>query len=114
MVWWSSPLLLPRAGPGRCAGSGLALLLIDSGPGDSAATVAQVEQRQQEIINSVKNLIEKSEKPIQVNVNPEIKVDTPEIKLDLHFPEEKKSVKKNIKLIRDDKGNVTSAESTEN
>jgi len=78
------------------------------------AATAQVEQRQQEIMNSVKGLIEKSEKPIQVNVNPEIKVDTPEIKLDLHFPEEKKSVKKNIKLIRDDKGNVISAESTEN
>lgn len=78
------------------------------------ATMDQVEQRQQEIMNSVKGLIEKSEKPIQVNVNPEIKVDTPEIKLDLHFPEEKKSVKKNIKLIRDDKGNVISAESTEN
>lgn len=78
------------------------------------AATAQVEQRQKEIINSVKNLIENSEKPIQVNVNPEIKVDTPEIKLDLHFPEEKKSVKKNIKLIRDDKGNVISAESTEN
>ena len=78
------------------------------------AATSQVEQRQKEIINSVKNLIEKSEKPIQVNVNPEIKVDTPEIKLDLHFPEEKKSVKKNIKLIRDEKGNVTSAESTEN
>jgi HK97 family phage portal protein len=74
---------------------------------------AQVEQRQQEIINSVKNLIEKSEKPIQVNVNPEIKVNTPEVKVDLQFPEEKKSVKKNIKLIRDDKGNVISAESTE-
>ena len=78
------------------------------------AATAQVEQRQQEIMNSVKGLIEKNEKPIQVNVNPEIKVDTPEIKLDLHFPEEKKSVKKNIKLIRDDKGNVISAESTEN
>ena len=74
---------------------------------------AQVEARQQEIITSVKNLIEKTEKPVNVTVNPEIKVDTPEMKLDLHFPAEKQAVKKNIKLIRDEKGNVISAQSIE-
>ena len=74
---------------------------------------AQVEARQQEIINSVKNLIEKTEKPVNVTVNPEINVETPEMKLDMHFPAEKQAVKKNIKLIRDEKGNITSAQSIE-
>lgn len=78
---------------------------------DSAT--AQIEQRQQEIINSVKNLLEKSEKPINVTVTPEINVETPEIKLDLHFPAEKQAVNKVIKLIRDEKGNLISAQSTE-
>ena len=77
------------------------------------AASQQVEARQQEIIASVKSIAEKTEKPVNVTVNPEIKVDTPEMKLDLHFAAEKQAVKKNIKLIRDEKGNVISAESTE-
>jgi hypothetical protein len=77
------------------------------------AATAQVEARQQEIITSVKNLIEKTEKPVNVTVNPEIKVDTPEMKLNLHFPAEKQAVKKNIKLVRDEKGNLISAQSIE-
>lgn len=77
------------------------------------AAAQQVEARQQEIIASVKSIAEKTEKPVNVTVNPEIKVDTPEMKLDLHFPAEKQAVKKNIKLIRDEKGNVIRAESTE-
>jgi hypothetical protein len=53
------------------------------------------------------------EQSIQFALNPQIQVQTPEIKMDLSLKNDKPSVKKSIKLIRDERGNVVSAESTE-
>jgi HK97 family phage portal protein len=53
------------------------------------------------------------EQSIQFALNPQIQVQTPDIKMDLSLKNDKPSVKKSIKLIRDERGNVVSAESTE-
>ena len=52
-------------------------------------------------------------KPINVAINPTIDVQTPEVKVDLEIQNDKTATKKNIKLIRDERGNVTSAETVE-
>jgi hypothetical protein len=51
--------------------------------------------------------------PNQVNLNPNIKVESTPISLTLKQESDNRSTKKSIRLVRDDKGNVTGAESTE-
>jgi HK97 family phage portal protein len=51
--------------------------------------------------------------PTQVNLNPNIKVESTPISLTLKQESDGKPSKKSIKLVRDDKGNVTGAESIE-
>lgn len=62
---------------------------------------------------AIRTLMEKEERPINVAINPTIDVQTPEVKIDLEIQNDKTTTKKNIKLIRDERGNVTSAESVE-
>lgn len=62
---------------------------------------------------AIKTLMEKEERPINVAINPTIDVQTPEVKVDLEIQNDKTATKKNIKLIRDERGNVTSAETVE-
>ena len=57
--------------------------------------------------------ISQAKEPNQVNLNPNIKVESTPISLTLKQETDGKPSKKSIKLIRDDKGNVTGAESTE-
>jgi HK97 family phage portal protein len=51
--------------------------------------------------------------PNQVNLNPNIKVESTPISLTLKQESDNRSTKKSIRLVRDEKGNVTGAESTE-
>lgn len=51
--------------------------------------------------------------PINVNFDPNIKVESSPVSLTLKSELENKATRKNIKLVRDEKGNVTGAESSE-
>lgn len=55
----------------------------------------------------------KHEQPINVNFDPNIKVESSPISLTLKSELESKATRKNIKLVRDEKGNVTGAETSE-
>lgn len=79
----------------------------------SDALVDKIMKSQDQMQGAIKSFMEKEERPINIAVNPNIEVDTPEVKVDLEIKNDKVVSKKNMKLIRDEKGNVVGAESVE-
>ena len=57
--------------------------------------------------------IKEQKEPLKVDLNPNITVESTPINLTLKQESDGKPSKKKIKLVRDEKGNVTGAESTE-
>jgi hypothetical protein len=57
--------------------------------------------------------INNEKQPLKFDLNPNITVESTPINLTLKQETDGKPSKKTIKLVRDDKGNVTGAESTE-
>ena len=84
--------------------------------GTSAPDTAQILGAMSDMDRNIKHEIaniKQEKEPNQVNLNPNIKVESTPISLTLKQETDGKPSKKSIKLIRDDKGNVTGAESTE-
>lgn len=79
----------------------------------SADIVEKLAQSQEKVEFAVKAMLNREDKPINVSINPSIDVKTPDVKVDLEIQNDKTVSKKSIKLVRDDKGNVVSAETTE-
>lgn len=79
----------------------------------SADIMEKLVENQEKVEIAVKSMLGREEKPINLSINPSIDVKTPDIKMDLEIQNDKTATKKSIKLIRDEKGNVTSAETIE-
>ena len=81
-------------------------------PADNTSTVlgamSDMERNIKESISA-----NKPDQPINVNFDPNIKVESSPVSLTLKSELENKATRKNIKLVRDEKGNVTGAESSE-
>ena len=80
--------------------------------------VAEALQRmsviQNALIQKVDNLsARKPEQPISVSFNPDMKFETPEIKLNMDVRKDQSASSKVIKILRDQKGNLIGAESKE-
>ena len=64
--------------------------------------------------NVIKQITDiKDKEPIQIDLNPNIKVESSPISLTLKSELENKATRKSLKLVRDENGNVTGAEQTE-
>lgn len=82
----------------------------------SAPDTAQILGAMSDMDRNIKHeiaSIQSKKEPNQVNLNPNIKVESTPISLTLKQESDNRSTKKSIRLVRDDKGNVTGAESTE-
>jgi HK97 family phage portal protein len=84
--------------------------------GTSAPDTAQILGAMSDMDRNIKHeiaSIQHNKEPNQVTLNPNIKVESTPISLTLKQETDGKPSKKSIKLVRDDKGNVTGAESIE-
>jgi HK97 family phage portal protein len=79
---------------------------------DTAQILGAMSDMDRNIKHEIASIQSKQE-PNQVNLNPNIKVESTPISLTLKQESDNRSTKKSIRLVRDDKGNVTGAESTE-
>jgi HK97 family phage portal protein len=79
---------------------------------DTAQILGAMSDMDRNIKHEIASIQSKKE-PNQVNLNPNIKVESTPISLTLKQEKDGKPSKKSIKLVRDEKGNVTGAESTE-
>jgi HK97 family phage portal protein len=79
---------------------------------DTAQILGAMSDMDRNIKHEIASIQSKKE-PNQVNLNPNIKVESTPISLTLKQESDNRSTKKSIRLVRDDKGNVTGAESTE-
>jgi HK97 family phage portal protein len=79
---------------------------------DTAQILGAMSDMDRNIKHEIASIQQKKE-PNQVNLNPNIKVESTPISLTLKQESDNRSTKKSIRLVRDDKGNVTGAESTE-
>ena len=79
---------------------------------DTAQILGAMSNMDRNIKHEIASIQQKKE-PNQVNLNPNIKVESTPISLTLKQESDNRSTKKSIRLVRDDKGNVTGAESTE-
>jgi HK97 family phage portal protein len=80
--------------------------------GQAAPTLETIERMsitQNILAQRIADLSGKNEE-VNISVNPEMKFETPEVRVNLDVKPEKKAGTKNIKLVRDEKGNVISAE----
>jgi hypothetical protein len=72
----------------------------------------RMAQNQALIIKELERLQHK-EQPINVSVNPEIRMETPELRMNMDITKADTKSARTIKLVRDDKGNLIGAESSE-
>jgi HK97 family phage portal protein len=83
--------------------------------GQSAAPDQAFERmaQSQALIQKELERLRTNEQPIHVSVNPEIRLETPELRMNMDITKADTKSARTIKLVRDEKGNLIGAESSE-
>jgi HK97 family phage portal protein len=83
--------------------------------GQSAAPEQAFERmaQSQALIQKELERLRTNEQPIHVSVNPEIRLETPELRMNMDITKADTKSARTIKLVRDEKGNLIGAESSE-
>lgn len=81
---------------------------------DAAQTIERMAATQNILAQRVSDLTSKmSEQPINVSFDPQMKFETPEIRLNMDVKKDSSKTSRQVKILRDEKGNLVGAETVE-